>query len=218
MKAIIERIRHRAAGGRNGSTGWRTSVSRITTGKDPRVLVRVVLGLLLLANIAVALLVFRPWGGSQEELEREITALRRQVVERQHNLDRLRVVVANVEKGREAGDQFMSSSFLNARTAYSTILAELYESAKRAGVQAREHSYGVEPIEGSHSLGMMTVTGNYEGSYSDLLQFVNQLDRSPRFLILDSLQAAPSQTSQTLLVNVKFNAFVREEEPLPWPQ
>ena len=36
--------------------------------KEPRVLVRAALGVLLLANIVAALLVFKPWGGSAEDL------------------------------------------------------------------------------------------------------------------------------------------------------
>ena len=44
---------------------------------------------------------------------------------------------------------------------------------------------------------MMTITGGYEGTYGDLVQFMNRLDRSPRFLIVDSMNASPQQGSRT---------------------
>jgi type IV pilus assembly protein PilO len=42
------------------------------------------------------------------------------------------------------------------------------------------------------------------------VHFVNRLDRSSRFLILDSLAAAPQQQGGILMITFKLNAFVRE--------
>jgi type IV pilus assembly protein PilO len=60
---------------------------------------------------------------------------------------------------------------------------------------------------------MVTVVGNYEGTYGDLLQFVNRLDKSSRFLIIDTMSAAPMQGSGDLSINIKLNTFVREDGP-----
>ena len=82
---------------------------------------------------------------------------------------------------------------------------------KQVGLRPREHSFVFEPVEGSDTLSMMTVNGNYEGTYSDLVNFLNLLDRSPRFLILEYLQATPQQqTAGMLNVSMKLNTFVRE--------
>ncbi len=57
----------------------------------------------------------------------------------------------------------------------------------------------------------MVITGNYEGTYADLVQFVNLLDRSSRFITIESLQATPQQAQGTLAVIVKLSIFVRGE-------
>jgi Tfp pilus assembly protein PilO len=57
----------------------------------------------------------------------------------------------------------------------------------------------------------MNVTGNYEGSFADLVEFVNAVDRSPRFLTIERLQASPLQTQGALTVNLRINVFVRRE-------
>ena len=54
--------------------------------KDPRIAVRIVLGILLLANLVAAVIVFRPFGGSAEDLERQQQKLRQQLTQAQARL------------------------------------------------------------------------------------------------------------------------------------
>jgi Tfp pilus assembly protein PilO len=183
-------------------------------GKDPRLTVRIALGLLLAANLVAAAAVFRPWGGSPEELQQQLARFRREAQQRQQTVNRLRSRVQTVERTRAEADQFFEKYFLERRTAYSTVLAELNGLAEKTGVRPKDHSLNEEPIEGSDTLGMMTITGNYEGSFADLVEFVNAIDRSPRFLTIDRLQAAPLQSQGTLNVSLRLNVFVRgEAEP-----
>jgi Tfp pilus assembly protein PilO len=181
-------------------------------GKDPRWTARAVLGLLLLLNLAAAAAVFKPWGGSEEDVQRERLQLRAEVRERRVAVDRLQGVVRMVEKTRAQADQFFEQYFLDRQTAYSTVLAELNGTAEKAGMRpAGDNSYKFEAIEGSDSLAMMTVNGSYQGTYADLLEFVNAIDRSPRFLTIDWLQAAPAQAQGMLSISVRLNVFVRGE-------
>jgi len=180
-------------------------------GKDPRLTARVVLGLLLIANLVAAAAVFRPWGGSAEQLQQQLAQLYRDQQQRQAAVERLRTLVGTVEKTRTDVDRFFDRYFLDSQTVYSTVLSELNGLAEKAGVKAKDHTFNAEPIEGSDTLGMMTITGYYEGNYADLLLFVNAIDRSPRFLTIDRLQATPLQTQGTLNVNLRLNVFVRGE-------
>jgi Tfp pilus assembly protein PilO len=179
--------------------------------RDPRIVVRLILGTLLLANLVAAFAVFRPFGGSAEELDAQLTTLRQQVQQRQVSVQRLRALAAKISSGRSAEDDFLNKYFMGRRTASSTIVSELIKSAKDSGIKPKEHSFSFDPVEGSDTLSMMTITGNYEGTYGDLLQYVNRLDKSPRFLILDSLGASPQQGGNTLNVSIKLNTFVRED-------
>ena len=89
------------------------------------------------------------------------------------------------------GDSFLTTYFLDRRTASSSIVSELNRAAKEAGMTTKEHSFSFDGLEGSDTLSMMTVVGNYEGTYGDLLQLVNRLDKSSRFLIIDTMTATP---------------------------
>jgi type IV pilus assembly protein PilO len=176
--------------------------------KEPRLVARALLGVLLAANVVGAFFLVRPPGGSPEELSRRLAQLGSQIRQRETSVERLRKIVEKSEKARTEGEAFLRQYFMDRRTASSTIVTELKEAATRAGIRQQEHTFAYEPIEGSEDLSMLTVSGNYEGAYGDIVKFVNHLDRSPRFLLLDTLTAAPERAAGVLRVNLKMNAFV----------
>jgi hypothetical protein len=178
--------------------------------KEPRVVARVVLGTLLLANLVTAVIAFKPFGGSAEDMMRQEQTLRRQLQDSEVRLSRTKVLVDKVQLARKEGDQFLGKYVLDRRTTMSSIEDELTRTAKDAGIKRREASYVLEPIEGSDTLSMMTITAGFEGNYQSLTKLVNLLDRSPRFLIIENMVAAPQQGGQNLNVSLKLDAFVKD--------
>jgi len=179
--------------------------------REPRLAARLLVATLVLADLVVAAVLFKPWAGTAEDLARQAASLRKLVRERQVALERLRGLVEKIERARSSGDGFLGEYFLERRTASSTIVFELLDMAQKAGLKQKEASFQFEEVEGSEALSMMTVTANYEGTFADLMQFLNVLDRSKRLLILDSLQAAPQPSGLVLSIGMKLNGFVREE-------
>lgn len=179
--------------------------------RDPKVVLRGVLGVLGLANLVAAGLVLFPPGGSAEELERERATLGAQMQSRKATLDQTKQHADAVDKGRSEGDQFLGQYFLANRTAFSTLYSELLDAAKASQIKPRDNAFGMEPVEGSDTLSMMTITAGFEGKYADLMKFVHAIDQSERLLIIESLQAAPQQNSDILSVSMKLNTFVRED-------
>lgn len=172
---------------------------------------RIALGVLLLATVGAAWIVMYPPGGSADDLHQQLAALEAQTAARRTLLTTTRQHVAAVEQGRTEGDKFLNEYFLARRTAYSTLLSELVNAADRAKIKAKEHAYATEPIEGSDSLSMMSISANYEGTYANLMRFVHELDRSPRLLIIEALNAAPEQSGGTLNISMKIDTFVRDD-------
>src|SRR5512140_3173526 len=92
---------------------------------EPRIVARVALGVLLAANLVTALIVFKPWAGSTEDLERQVSGLRQDIKARQVNLQKLQTVVDKVRTARSEGDQFEDRYFMGLRAASSSIESEL---------------------------------------------------------------------------------------------
>jgi len=183
-----------------GSINWRS----------PGVYMRVVLGVLLAGNVATLYMLLFPPGGSLEEVEGRLVELRQRSITQTRSLERMKSLAAKVQESRTAGEKFFGSFFMERRKAASTIVSELTSLAKQAGIRSKEHSFVLEPVEGAEDLSIMTVNGSYEGTYADLIGFVYRVDRSPRFLIIENLSAAPQQNAGMLNISIRFHVFVKE--------
>jgi hypothetical protein len=174
-------------------------------------LMRLGVGLLVVANLVAGYFVLRPIGGSPDELRQQAMEMRLQIRQQQSALDRMRLLTGKVEIGRGEGDKFMSKYFMPRRTAYSVILAELNQIANDAKVTAKEAALAIEPVEGSDTLEMMQITDNFEASYENLIHFVNLIDKADRLLIIEGLNATPQQGGAKLNVMLKLDTFVVED-------
>jgi type IV pilus assembly protein PilO len=180
--------------------------------KEPRVLVRIGLGILLVANLVAATFAFNLFGSSPEALSAALNAANNQLHADQARLTRTRMLAGNIGKGKSEGDTFLASYFTTRRHTYSTILEEVRGIAMSAGMKSQEGTIApLDPIEGSDDLSMMTVSENFEGTFPQLVKFVNLLDRSPRFLIIESMQVAPQPKGDILNVSLKLHIFIKDD-------
>jgi Tfp pilus assembly protein PilO len=184
---------------------------RTNRARDPKLVVRVILGTLLAANVVATGFLLFPPGGSAEDLERQMAALQTQLSVKKAALNQAREHAAQVGEGRDEGDKFLGDYFLPLRTAYLAVDSELQRAATAAKVKPKGNTFEAEPIEGSDTLEMLSITATYEASYRDLLSFVHTIDQSPRMLIIESLSAVPQEGSNLLAVSMKIDTFVRSE-------
>jgi len=164
--------------------------------KDPRVTMRALIGLLLAGNVVMAVVAFKPFGGSADDLRRDQQTLSDQVRVLQNKLDASKRLVGKVEIARTEGDQFLGRYVVPARSIAESTLAEMTKAASDAGIRALGSVTSTDGIEGSDTLEMVTITEGFEGTYASLTKLVNLLEKSPRFLILDSMQLNATQGQQ----------------------
>jgi len=178
--------------------------------KQPRVVVRAAIGLLLTANLAAAVLAFHPFGGSADDLRRRSAALGDQLQAAQARVAITHRLAEKVEGARRDGDQFLAQYVVDRRTASSALNAELFHMAQAAGVKAGQIAYEYEEIEGSDTLKMVNIQAAFSGSYQNLTKLVDLIDKSPRFLMIESIQAAAPQGKVAAMdVQFKIHTFVR---------
>jgi hypothetical protein len=186
---------------------WNTAALR-----DPRVMMRVLIGVLLAANLAMAVVAFKPFGGSADDLRAQQASLQAQLIKLQLNVEANKKKVENVQIAREQGDQFLTKYFMDERTTSSQIDDELLKDSQSSGIKQLPASYEREPIEGSDSLEMLNITQGLEGTYENLTKYINLLDKSPRFMIVDGMETtAPLQNGKMLSITIKIRTFARAE-------
>lgn len=184
---------------------------KIWPPSDSRAVLRLLVGLLLAANLVAGYFLVRPIGGSPQELRQQAADMQTQIRQKRNLLARTRDLVSKIETGRGEGDHFLGQYFLPRRNAYSMIVADLNDLAGQAKVTPKESAFAVEPVDGSETLLMMQVTANFETTYQDLIHFVNLLDKSQRLLVIESLNATPQQGGAKLNVMLKLDTFVTED-------
>ncbi len=185
---------------------------KIAAIKDPRVMMRVIIGVLLAANLVAAILAFHPFGGSAEDLQHEQEQLGSQLAQLRARLNMSKRLVDKVQNARTQGDKFMGQYFMDVDKAAPLIVEELERMRTAAGIKMGQASFNSELIEGSDSLYLLSIQVGFEGSYANFAKFVNLLDKSPRFLVIENMTAAApqGQGGQSLNVTLKIDTFIRD--------
>jgi type IV pilus assembly protein PilO len=192
-------------------SGSQLSSKTLSSIRDPRVLIRTGLGLLLVANLVAAGYAFNLFTPSPEILNRRLLAAQSELQAGQARLVRSRALAANIGKGKSDGDTFLATYFTTRRRTFSTIIQEIRDTATTSGMKTQEGTIGLDPIKGTDDLSMMTLSINFEGSFAQLVKFVNLIDRSPRFIIIESMQAAPQPKGDVVNTNLKMHVFVKDD-------
>jgi type IV pilus assembly protein PilO len=182
--------------------------------RDPRVAVRALLGVLLAANLGMAILAFRPFGGGADDLRSQQAALDQELSAAKNHLAQTRQIVEKVQTARKQGDDFMKKYITDIGTASSAMIFELNRMAEQSGVRQLPVTLNRSGIEGSDTIKMVALTDGCEGTYQQLAKYINLIDKSAQFLMIESLQTAAPQAAgnaQKLNVQLKIDTFINGE-------
>ena len=167
------------------------------------------LALIAVAELAGWFLFVRPLSNREAEQQELTAALIEQVAAKTESLERLKEAKAKVDGAIEAGDQILAELTFDHQTTFSELLTEIGAAAREAGVEVRETNYESDTIEGNDRYGMVTISANFRGKYENLVKLLHRLDRSPKFLIVERLGAAPRDEGD-LAITMRIDAFVRD--------
>ena len=101
--------------------------------RDPRLVMRIIIGVLLAANLAAAIIAFKPFGGSADDLRREQDSLRTRLAQLRNSFKSSQLIAAKVETARNSGDSFMAKYILDSRTAGLVVDQEIHRAAEASG-------------------------------------------------------------------------------------
>lgn len=113
---------------------------------EPKVLVRAVLGVLFVANLLAAGFAFHWFDASPDALSQQLLNAQASQLTEQARLLRSRSLGANIARGKADGEKFIETSMTSRRRTYSTILGELTDTAKTAGIKSAAGTIALEPI------------------------------------------------------------------------
>ena len=171
--------------------------------------------LIALAALAVFDVLFwafavRPTEERESDQRTRVNILERQIEERSSSVERLRKAAKRVTSAQGEGDQLLAELTYDRRTTFSNLMRELGEDAGEAQVEVREISFNKDEIAGNSDYGMVSINANFRGQYANLVRFLNLLDRSERFMIIERLGAFPREDTDDLQITMRIDTFMRD--------
>ncbi|MCI0404282.1 MAG: type 4a pilus biogenesis protein PilO [Acidobacteria bacterium] len=154
------------------------------------------LALLIAADIAIYIGWLR---GLAERIQVDpstLANLESEVGQRTAEVERLRRVQAQAPTAAPKLDAFARERFWNGAVGYSRTVAELTETAKSAGVRVSGTQYNESQSKERPEMLELRLNASVEGSYANLLRFMQELERSPRFYLVQDLSVGSTRGGQ----------------------
>ena len=162
--------------------------------------------LLLILNLVLAVRFFLAWStlraASAEQLQQQQTAYRALQLE----MSPLRGLPQKVALSRTQADEFYTARFPGA---YSTISAAINDLATKNNVRLTNLAY--TPTPALAGLAELRMDASLSGEYASLMHFINGLERSKTFFLINGLTLTGQQGG---LVNLrlKLNTYLHASD------
>ena len=104
-------------------------------------------------------------------------------------------------------DAFYNQSFLAASTGYSEIDNDLSAIALKAGVRTTGFAFGEKEVQGRGVM-EVTITTSVEADYPALIAFINGLEISKHFFLVDELHLSSASVG-TIRLDIQLHTFFR---------
>ena len=166
-----------------------------------RVRLRGALGFLLALNGAMLFFFLRSPGQSPAAWQEELARLEARHKGTQNKVQELRELVGKAQAATQNGQQFARENFLPRSSAFSTMLENLEKLASQNHLQPGDIGYRLG--DQANQLGWVDVAVSLavEGEYPDMVRFINQLEQSKLFWIIQNLDVSGS-TGARLRLNL----------------
>jgi Tfp pilus assembly protein PilO len=169
-------------------------------------MIRVILAIILLAD---AVLIGVQWrlNGSPHVQPAELNRLG--MMEKQYRADnnRLERFKSELPADEKQWDEFFTTHFHPAGAGYSAISEDLGDLSRAAGLRSDTISFHQHEAD-ARGLMQVDIATAVEGDYDSLVQFLNKLEHSENFYVLDSLTLASSSLGK-LRLNVQLRTYFR---------
>lgn len=170
-------------------------------------IVTVALAVLLAADVGVGVFLWHTSSQRPADLRAELNHLKLEAKLREADVARGQKIRASLPQVGNDCSRFYQNAFLPAGTGYSAIDADLGSIAEKAGLRISDTGYKAAAAA-VHGVKEISITTSVDGSYASVIQFINGLERSGNFYMLNDLQLT-SAKGGTIKLDLKLRTFFR---------
>ena len=171
-----------------------------------KILIRVLLGVIVLADL-VLLGVNWNLTASPRSPQTELKLLARQHALMAADVARAEKIRENLPAIQKESDGFFHDQFRPIASGYSALEDDLGVLARTAGLRTESLSFRQEAAD-KGGVSAIQIGATVDGDYPSVVRFIDSLERSENFYILDSLSLAAGSPGQ-LKLNLQLRTFFR---------
>jgi Tfp pilus assembly protein PilO len=108
-------------------------------------------------------------------------------------------------------DRFYKNVIVANRVELLPLIEDIEKMAAEPGLKAGPRSYALEPVKGA-PITRVQVGLSLQGSYDQLVAFLDRVERSPRFLIVDRIALTSGTGHEGNNLRVEVSAFLHGKE------
>jgi hypothetical protein len=165
------------------------------------------LGVLLLLDLGLGLYLWHGTSQDPASMRAERDRLARQAKLLRADVERGERIRASLPEAAKQADEFYRESFLHSATGYSEIESDLGNIASHAGVRTSNLTFKQKEVK-DRGVTEIEITTAIEADYPAMIQFINGLERSKDFYLLDHLGLA-SVTTGGLRLELDLHTYFR---------
>ena len=168
---------------------------------------RTILGILLAANVLLLFFWFRSPGRTEAQRREDISRLESQVQAARIRVEQLEQLRQKVRDATRNEQEFAQENFLSRGTAFSEMLTDLERLASENNLQPGDTGFKLD--DRGNQLGWITVgvSLTLDGDYRDLVRFLNRLEQSELFWIVEGLTVS-GRVGQKLRLNLQAATYL----------
>lgn len=144
-------------------------------------------------------------------LQKNYADLRTQSAADQKEIKELQARLKHLQQAQQDLKTIYSTMLIRRREGVTTIRLELESLANNLQVKRRDFTYDYKDLEG-YGLQQFMLSVPVEGNYRNIRRFINSIERSEHFLILDRVDLSSEKKEDILNLDFSLSTYLVEDE------
>jgi Tfp pilus assembly protein PilO len=175
--------------------------------KRTKIIIRAILGVVIAADIILAGINWQ-MADANRTPQSELNALKRQHALMAADITRAETIRTTLPAIEQQCDTFFRQNFRPMSSGYSSVISDIGSLSRGAGLQAGNLSFHQHEPD-KRGVTQVDIFAVVDGDYSSVVRFVNDLQHSDTFYVLDGLSLATSGTGGQLKLNLQLRTYFR---------
>jgi hypothetical protein len=168
------------------------------------------LGIIALLNVLFFLILYRPARAEYFGLQDSIHKTRAEVQARRGKIDRLEKLSGQLETSAQDKKRLFTKHFIPRVPGWSQIVPQLEEMVQSANVRNVRKAYTIDDTP-QFGLSSVKITLPVAGTYSNVVNFIRELEEANTFFIINSIDVRGSTNTssggQDIAMNLNLETF-----------